>query len=95
MITIYFLFDIMEWEEKVKLAKALNTGNNKEACQIILKNEMDMQAWDMFVCGMDLTKCEDYRCLSEKIISVKDDYIKQATISDSLRFGMLVLQLGL
>lgn len=95
MITIYFLYEIMEWEEKVKLAKALNTGNNKEACQIILKNEMDMQAWDMFVCGMDLTKCEDYRCLSKKIISVKDDYIKQATISDSLRFGMLVLQLGL
>lgn len=46
----------MEWEIKVQLAKALNTGNNKEACEIILKNEMDMQAWNMFVCGMDLIK---------------------------------------
>lgn len=27
----------MEWEIKVQLAKALNTGNNKEACEIILK----------------------------------------------------------
>ena len=43
----------MEWEIKVQLAKALNTENNKEACEIILKNEMDMQAWNMFVCGMD------------------------------------------
>lgn len=31
----------MEWEQKVKLAEALNTGNNKEACQIILNNEMN------------------------------------------------------
>lgn len=46
----------MEWEQKVKLVKALNAGNNKEACQIILNNDMDMQAWDMFVLGMDLKK---------------------------------------
>lgn len=46
----------MEWEEKVKLAKALNTGNNKEACQIILNNEMDMKAWDIFLTGMKLQK---------------------------------------
>lgn len=85
----------MEWEEKVKLAKALNTGNNKEACQIILNNEMDMQAWDMFVCGMDLTKCEDYRCLSDKIISVKDDFIKQAGFFEAWRFEILVFELGL
>lgn len=85
----------MEWKEKVKLAEALNTGNNKEACQIILNNEMDWQAWDIFVCGMDLTKFEDYRCLYEKIIFVKDGYIKQATILHSLRFRMLVFRLGL
>ncbi len=85
----------MEWEIKVQLVKALNTGNNKEACEIILKNEMDMQAWDMFVWGMDLRKCEDYRCLSDKIISVKHDYIKQAGVAETLRFGMLVLELGL
>lgn len=85
----------MEWEIKVQLAKALNTGNNKEACEIILKNEMDMQAWNMFVCGMDLRKCEDYRCLLDKIISVKDDFIKQAGFFEALRFEMLVFELGL
>lgn len=85
----------MEWEIKVQLAKALNTGNNKEACEIILKNEMDMQAWNMFVCGMDLIKCEDYRCLSDKIISVKDDFIKQAGFVEALRFEILVFELGL
>lgn len=85
----------MEWEIKVQLAKALNTGNNKEACEIILKNEMDMQAWNMFVCGMDLRKCEDYRCLSDKIISVKDDFIKQAGFFEALRFEILVFELGL
>lgn len=85
----------MEWEIKVQLAKALNTGNNKEACEIILKNEMDMQAWNMFVCGMDLIKCEDYRCLSDKIISVKDDFIKQAGFFEALRFEILVFELGL
>lgn len=85
----------MEWEIKVQLAKALNTENNKEACEIILKNEMDMQAWNMFVCGMDLRKCEDYRCLSDKIISVKDDFIKQAGFLEALRFEILVFELGL
>lgn len=85
----------MEWEIKVQLAKALNTGNNKEACEIILKNEMDMQAWNMFVWGMDLRKCEDYRCLSDKIISVKDDFIKQAGFFEAWRFEILVIELGL
>ena len=85
----------MEWEIKVQLAKALNTGNNKEACEIILKNEMDMQAWNVFVCEMDLRKCEDYRCLSDKIISVKDDFIKQAGFLEALRFDILVFELGL
>lgn len=80
----------MEREIKVQLAKALNTGNNKEACEIILKNEMDMQAWNMFVWGMDLRKCEDYRCLSDKIISVKDDFIKQAGFFEAWRFEILV-----
>lgn len=56
---------------------------------------MDMQAWNMFVCGMDLIKCEDYRCLSDKIISVKDDFIKQAGFVEALRFEILVFELGL
>lgn len=56
---------------------------------------MDMQAWNMFVCGMDLRKCEDYRCLSDKIISVKDDFIKQAGFFEAWRFEILVIELGL
>lgn len=85
----------MEWEQKVKLVKALNAGNNEEACQIILNNDMDMQAWDMFVLGMDLKKYDDYKCLSDKIVSIKDDYIKYAGIAEVLRFGMLIYNLGL
>jgi hypothetical protein len=85
----------MEWEQKVKLVEALNAGNNKEACQIILNNDMDMQAWDMFVSGMDLKKYDDYRSLSDKIVSIKNDYIKYAGIVEVLRFGMLIYKLGL
>lgn len=85
----------MKWETKVKLAEALNNGDNKEVCEIIQNNEMDMQAWDMFVCGMDLRQFEDYRCISDKIDSIKHEYIKHAGIAESMRFGMLVLKLGL
>ena len=53
----------MKWETKGQLAKALNNGNNKKVCDIILSNEMDMQAWDMFVFGMDLNKSDDYMSL--------------------------------
>ena len=48
-----------------------------------------------YVCGMDLRKCEDYRCLSDKIISVKDDFIKQAGFFEAWRFEILVFELGL
>lgn len=85
----------MEWEAKKRLAEALNDGDNKQACEIILNNEMDMQSWDIFVCGMDMTKCEDYRCLSDKIVAVRRDYVNHACISDVIRFGMLMSELGL
>lgn len=80
----------MEWEIKVELAKALNNGDNKQACDIILNNEMDMQAWDMFIAGMDLKKSQDYIPLYNKLLSVKDEYIKQAGIRETLRFGVLL-----
>lgn len=80
----------MEWEIKVELAKALNNGDNKHACDIILNNEMDMQAWDMFIVGMDLKKSQDYIPLYDKLLSVKDEYIKQAGIRETLRFGTLL-----
>lgn len=80
----------MEWEIKVELAKSLNNGDNKQACDIILNNEMDMQAWDMFIVGMDLKKSQDYTPLYDKLLSVKDEYIKQAGIRETLRFGALL-----
>lgn len=80
----------MVWGIKVELVKALNNGNNKEACDIILNNEMDMQAWDMFISGMDLMKSSDYASLYDKLLSVKEGYIKQAEIRESFRFLALL-----
>lgn len=80
----------MEWETKVELAKALNNGNNKDACKIILNNEMDMQAWDMFICGMDLREYNDYKCLYDKLMVVKEEFIKHAGIAETLRFSALI-----
>lgn len=83
----------MEWETKVKLAKALNTGNNKEACQIILNNEMDMQAWDMFLTGMDLRQYGDYRPLLSKIRENKKDICQNLGIREVLRMNILIVEL--
>ena len=83
----------MEWDEKVKLAKALNTGNNKEACQIILNNEMDMQAWDMFLTGMDLRQYEDYRPLLPKIRENEKDICQNLGIREVLRMNTLIVEL--
>lgn len=85
----------MKWETKEQLAKALNNGNNKKVCDIILSNEMDMQAWDMFVFGMNLNKSDDYMSLYDKLFSVKDEYIKQAGIGATLRFRYLLSKLGI
>lgn len=84
----------MKWETKGQLAKALNNGNNKKVCDIILSNEMDMQAWDMFVFGMNLNKSDDYMSLYHKLLSVEDEYIKQAGIRAILRFRYLLSKLG-
>lgn len=83
----------MEWEQKVKLAEALNTGNNKEACQIILNNEMDMQAWDMFFTGMDLRQYEDYRPLLPKIRENEKDITQNLGIREVLRMNTLIVEL--
>ena len=85
----------MERETKEQLAKALNNGNNKEVCDIILSNEMDMQAWNMFVFCMNLNKSDDYMSLYDKLLSVKDEYIKQAGIGSTLRFRYLLSKLGI
>lgn len=81
----------MEWEQKVKLAEALNTGNNKEVCYIILNNEMDMQAWDMFLTGMDLRQYEDYRPLLPKIR--ENEITQNLGIREVLRMNTLIVEL--
>lgn len=84
----------MEWEEKVKLAEALNTGNNKEACQIILNNEMDMQAWDMFLTGMDLRQSDDYRPIIEKLLNSKKTICDNLGLREIIRMNALIKNLN-
>lgn len=84
----------MEWEEKVKLAEALNTGNNKEACQIILNNEMDMQAWDMFLTGMDLRQPEDYRSIVDKLVNDSKSIYENLRFREFLRMNLLLTYLN-
>lgn len=57
----------MKWETKVELAKALNNGDNKKVCDIVLNNDMDFQALDMLLTGMNLCNYEDYRPIMCKI----------------------------
>lgn len=84
----------MEWEEKVKLAKALNTGNNKEACQIILNNEMDMQAWDIFLTGMELRQSEDYRSIVDKLVNDSKSIYENLGFREFLRMNLLLVYLN-
>jgi hypothetical protein len=49
----------MTWEDKVEMARLFNNGLYEEAIGLFRKQEdWDMQACDMFVTGMDLSKCE-------------------------------------
>lgn len=84
----------MEWEEKVKLAKALNTGNNKEACQIILNNEKDMQAWDIFLTGMELRQSEDYRSIVDKLVNDSKSIYENLGFREFLRMNLLLVYLN-
>lgn len=49
-----------------------------------------MQAWDMFICGMDLREYNDYKCLYDKLMVVKEEFIKHAGIAEALRFNALI-----
>lgn len=83
----------MEWEKKVELCEALNNGDNKKACDIVLNNEMDMQAWDMFLTGMDLRQCEDYRPLLPKIRENKKEISQNLGLRECLRMNTLIMEL--
>lgn len=80
----------MEWSTKVELAKALNNGENEKACDIVLNNEMDMQAWDMFLVGMDLCKTEDYRPVLNKIKESKSEISQHLKLREVLRMNTLI-----
>lgn len=83
----------MEWETKVELAEALNDGDNKKVCDIVLNNDMDMQAWDMFLTGMDLRNYEDYRPLLGKIKENKSEIVKNLKLREVTRMKLLIIRL--
>mgnify|MGYP000318977377 CR=1 FL=1 len=83
----------MEWETKVELAKALNNGDNKKACDIVLNNDMDMQAWDMFLTGMDLRNYEEYRPLLGKIKENKSEIVNNLKLREVARMKLLIIRL--
>lgn len=83
----------MEWETKVEFAKALNNGDNKKVCDIVLNNDMDMQAWDMFLTGMDLRNYEEYRPLLGKIQENKSEISQNLKLREVLRMNTLLIKL--
>lgn len=83
----------MEWETKVELAEALNDGDNQKVCDIVLNNDMDMQAWDMFLTGMDLRNYEDYRPLLGKIRENKSEIVKNLKLREVTRMKLLIIRL--
>lgn len=83
----------MEWKIKVELVKALNKGDNEKACDIILKNDMDAQAWAMFLTGMTLIEFEEYRPLLEKIKEAESLVVSKLGLRENLRYNMLIAKL--
>lgn len=83
----------MEWETKVELAEALNNGDNKKVCDIVLNNDMDMQAWDMFLTGMDLRNYEEYRPLLGKIQENKSEISQNLKLREVTRMKLLIIRL--
>ena len=83
----------MKWETKIELSEALNNGNNEKVCDIILSNEMDFQAWDMFLTGMDLRNYEDYRPLLGKIQENKPEISQNLKLREVLRMNTLLVKL--
>lgn len=83
----------MIWETKIELAKALNNGDNKKVCDIVQNNDMDMQAWDMFLTGMSLVNYEDYRPLLDKIKENKIEISQNLKLREILRMNTLIISL--
>lgn len=84
----------MQWKTKIELAKALNKGDNEKVCDIILNNEMDMQAWDMFLTGMNLSRPEEYKPLIDKIKENKKSISDNLRLREVIRMNSLIVRLG-
>lgn len=83
----------MEWEVKVKLARYLNKGESENACELVLNNDMDLQAWDMFLTGMDLRDYEAYKPLLHKIEDAKVMINQNLGFREILRMNALIVKL--
>lgn len=83
----------MEWETKVELAKALNNGDNKKVCDIVLNNDMDIQAWDMFLYGLDFRKYEEYSPLLAKIKEERPKIEEHLKLREFIRLITLIEKL--
>lgn len=80
----------MKWGAKVKLATYLNNGESDKACKLVLNNDMDLQAWDMFLTGVDLKDWEHYKPLLPKLKESKNRIIGELKMMEALRLGLLI-----
>jgi len=82
----------MTWDNKVKMVMLFNQGRLQEAIDFFAaESDWDTQACDMFITGMDLTKCELCKPLDERI-----QKIEAATMPDfrtQMRWGVLQVEL--
>ncbi len=65
----------MEWKNKIELVRLLNINNaisRKHVCEYVLARleEMDEQAWDMYLNGISLIKEELNENLTDHVIIV-------------------------
>lgn len=83
----------MEWKMKVKLATLLNNGESDKACELVLNNDMDLQAWDMFLTGVDLRDSEHYKPLLPKLKENRNKIIGELKMVEALKLGLLIAKL--
>ena len=82
----------MKWEDKVEMARLFNNGKYQEAVELFgRQDDWDEQACDMFVTGMDLTKCELCLPLDERIQQVQASWLPD--FRAQLRWSVLQAEL--
>ena len=82
----------MTWEDKVEMVRLFNNGLYEEAIDFFGKqDDWDVQACDMFVTGMDLSKCEMCLPLDERIQKVEAATLQG--FRSQMRWAMLQVEL--